>query len=47
MSPDLRATAFHEAGHAVAAWQLGLGIKSVTIEPGANYLGLCHFNDLP
>jgi hypothetical protein len=27
-------TAYHEAGHAVAAGLLGLGVKWVTIEPG-------------
>jgi ATP-dependent Zn protease len=28
---DLRGTAYHEAGHAVVAWSLNLGIHSVTI----------------
>lgn len=38
------ATAFHEAGHAVAAIRLGVGLgrHGVTIEPGEGYHGRCH-----
>jgi ATP-dependent Zn protease len=28
---DLRATAYHEAGHAVVAWSLGLEVQSINI----------------
>ncbi len=30
---DLQATAYHEAGHAVVAWWLGVGIRRATIIP--------------
>ena len=36
---ELQATAHHEAGHAVAAWRLGLGFRKVTIMLGKNSLG--------
>ncbi len=35
----LVATAYLEAGHAVAAQRLGITIKQATIEPGGAYLG--------
>jgi hypothetical protein len=35
-----RATAFHEAGHLVAAWRLGLRVHGATIKPGVDYAGL-------
>lgn len=35
------ATAFHEAGHAIAALALGIRIRSVSIEPGDDYHGVC------
>jgi ATP-dependent Zn protease len=34
------ATAFHEAGHAVAAFFLDIPIPTVTIVPDKDYLGL-------
>lgn len=34
-----RLTCHHEAGHAVAAWRLGLKVRRVTIVPGADYDG--------
>lgn len=40
ISLDLRrATAFHEAGHAVAFWRFGQEIEIVTIEPSTSRLG--------
>jgi hypothetical protein len=33
---EIRAAAYHEAGHAVASWRNGDGIGSVTIEPGVD-----------
>jgi hypothetical protein len=39
---QLRATAYHKAGHAVAAWHFGLQFKQVTIEPSANNETLGH-----
>lgn len=33
----LMATAFHEAGHAVAAWKLGVPFRAVSVIPGENY----------
>ncbi len=39
--PKLRATAYHEAGHAVMALALGRAIQKVTIAPNQNYLGAC------
>lgn len=34
-----RVTAYHEAGHAVAAWALGARLHRVTITPGQDYAG--------
>jgi hypothetical protein len=34
-----RATAFHEAGHVVAAWRVGLKPKTATIAPTTNAAG--------
>lgn len=39
---DLQITAHHEAGHAVAAWRLGLKFKYVTILPDKAGRGLGH-----
>ena len=39
--PKLRATAYHEAGHAVMALALGRPIQKVTIAPNQNYRGAC------
>ena len=38
---DLRATAYHEAGHAVANIAQGLTIDTVSIIPGKGYHGMC------
>ena len=35
----LERVAHHEAGHAVVAWRLGVGFKSITVAPGADSLG--------
>jgi ATP-dependent Zn protease len=37
--PTLRRTAWHEAGHAVAAWDQGLAVTLVSIKPDARSLG--------
>lgn len=39
-SQQIAATAFHEAGHAVIAWSLGLRVHRVTVIPSKDYLGL-------
>jgi ATP-dependent Zn protease len=36
-------TAYHEAGHAVMALALGRPVDRVSIRPGAEMLGVCHF----
>jgi plasmid stabilization system protein ParE len=41
VEPRLRATAYHEAGHAVMALVLGRPIQKVTVAPNQNYLGAC------
>jgi hypothetical protein len=48
-SKEIVATAFHEAGHAIANITLGLGFKYVTIEPdkAAGSLGHMTPNDYP
>jgi ATP-dependent Zn protease len=38
-----RATAYHEAGHAVVAMALGRPVRHVTILPDGRFLGLCEF----
>ena len=44
MSNDPRAaTAFHEAGHAVAALALGRPVAWASIRPDRQYLGMCAF----
>jgi hypothetical protein len=48
----LKATAYHEAGHAVMALFLGRPIQKVTIAPGKSaigdaHLGLCHVKKSP
>lgn len=40
----LRATAHHEAGHAVAAWRVGCPIKAVTIVPDESSEGVVTFS---
>jgi hypothetical protein len=37
--PDDELFAYHEAGHAVAMWVLGLGVKTVSIEPKGDLSG--------
>jgi ATP-dependent Zn protease len=37
------ATAYHEAGHAVVALALERPVDKVSIVPGKEYLGACHF----
>ena len=39
MKPGLKATAFHEAGHAVAAWLVKIPIRKVTIVPKGDAAG--------
>ena len=47
-SKVLRSTAFHEAGHAFAAWMLGIKFISVTIKPGPHgSLGHIKFGPYP
>ncbi len=41
--PYDEATAYHEAGHAVAALALGRPVHRVSVLPDAVYLGLCEF----
>lgn len=36
-----RVLPFHEAGHAVAAWSVGLRVEEVSIEPKRHSLGRC------
>ena len=43
----LNATAYHEAGHAIAAWRNYLTFKYVTIKPEAGSLGHMLHNRLP
>ena len=38
---DRRATAYHEAGHAVIAVAQGLAINKVSVIPGQDYYGVC------
>ena len=38
-APTLRRTAWHEAGHAVVAWDRGFTVTLVSIEPDAESLG--------
>jgi hypothetical protein len=46
-STQLQRTAYHEAGHAVAAAQLGIRIARVTIDSGEDYSGrLYTFNGM-
>jgi len=39
MSAQLRGTAYHEAGHAVATWTLGVKLGTVTIDRDGDALG--------
>ena len=43
----LRNTAFHEAGHAVEAFMLGVPFRSVTIKAAAESLGMVRFHRWP
>ncbi len=42
----LRLTAYHEAGHAVVSWVVGLEMEGASIEPQASSLGRVSFADL-
>lgn len=45
---DVRAVAYHEAGHAVVAWVVGLSLRKVTIRPDPDALGrIVPHGDLP
>ena len=44
---ELRYTAYHEAGHAVAAWQEGIRFRSVSIVPKGDALGYVLHNRPP
>jgi hypothetical protein len=41
-----RPIAYHEAGHAVIAWHLGVRVRSLTIVPDEATLGRCHHASL-
>jgi len=45
MENDIKATAYHEAGHAVVAHVCGRRFKSITIEPKDNTAGSVKFYD--
>jgi hypothetical protein len=42
----LRLTAYHEAGHAVASWVVGLEMEAPSIEPQGSSLGRVGFTDM-
>jgi ATP-dependent Zn protease len=43
----LEATAYHEAGHAISAWRLGMRLFRVTLEPDEHSIGATlHSNPL-
>jgi hypothetical protein len=44
-SKRLEATAYHEAGHAIAAWRLDARVFRVTIEPDEDSLGATHHSN--
>jgi hypothetical protein len=41
------ATAYHEAGHAVARWEFGLRVRRVSIVPSGASLGHVSYPNLP
>ena len=41
--PADESTAYHEAGHAVMALALGRPVAWVSVRPGREFLGTCHF----
>lgn len=43
--PGRKALAYHEAGHAVVGYALGLTIERVTINPDETSLGHCRYRD--
>jgi hypothetical protein len=43
--PGRKALAYHEAGHAVVGYALGLEIEEVTIIPNETSLGQCRYRD--
>src|SRR5688572_4134817 len=42
----LRLTAYHEAGHAVASWVLGLEMEGASVEPQGSSLGRVSLTDM-
>jgi hypothetical protein len=42
----LRLTAYHEAGHAVVSWVVGLEMEGASIEPQGSSLGRVSFTDI-
>jgi ATP-dependent Zn protease len=42
----VEATAYHEAGHAVMAFQLGIRLQKITIVPDEESSGCCHHESL-
>src|SRR5215470_5977482 len=45
--PTLRRVAWHEAGHAVVAWERGLTVTSVSIRPDGEGFGRSQHPPLP
>ncbi len=43
--PGRKALSFHESGHAVVGYLLGLELEQVTIIPNKTSLGQCHYRD--
>ena len=41
-----KATAYHESGHPIMCWKLGVALKKVTIVPNADTSGACHHDKL-
>jgi ATP-dependent Zn protease len=46
-SHDEKATAYHEAGHAVVSFVLGRRVKRVSIEPMGDAAGYVEYYDWP
>lgn len=44
---ELRVTAYHEAGHVVAAWSVGFRVAEVSIESARGQLGFTRFDFTP
>ena len=41
-----KATAYHESGHAIMCWKLGVALKKVTIVPNTDTSRSCHYDML-